>query len=160
MLYLLPQFLQRGEFLFAPETAAELDAYLLPVQVTVKAQQERLHRHGIAVGDGGAGAHVGHAVVHPAVRQVHAGDIHPMGGREHMLRHRQIHRGYADGAPDALTVLHRLAQAVAVPQEFRRPLHVARLHQRADIGGADGDALPLHRRDNVAADAQLGTFFL
>ena len=83
-----------------------------------------------------------------------------MGGREHMLRHRQIHRGDPDGAPDALTVLHRLAQAVAVPQEFRRPLHVARLHQRADIGGADGNAVPLHRRDNVAADAQLGAFLL
>ena len=77
-----------------------------------------------------------------------------------MVRHRQIHRGDADGAADALAVLHRLAQAVAVAQKFLRPLHVTALHQRPDIGGADGDALQRHLGDDVAAYAQLSAFLL
>ena len=40
-------------------------------------------------------------------------------------------------------------------EKQRRALHVARLHERADVGGADGDALDLHLWDDVAAEPQL-----
>ena len=77
-----------------------------------------------------------------------------------MGRHGQVHRGDADGAADALAVLHRAAEAVAVAQKFGGALHISRLHQCADVGGADGDAVVHHLRDDVAAQAQLGAFLL
>ena len=83
-----------------------------------------------------------------------------MGRYQHAGRHGQIHRGDADGAADALTVLHRAAETVAVSQKLRRPLHVARLDQRADVGGADGDTVMHHLGDDVAAQPQLGAFLL
>ena len=59
-----------------------------------------------------------------------------------------------------MAVDHGLGQAVAVAQEQRRPLHVPGLHQRADVGRADGNALQLHLGDDVAAYPQLPALLL
>ena len=133
----------------------EIQPHRLSVQVAVEAQQIRLHRHGVPVGDGGPCPHVGHAGAAPPVRQKRPCDVYAPGRRQHMGRHGQVHRGDADGAAQPLAVLHRLTQAVGMAQKQRRPLHVALLHQRADIGGADGDALDLHLGDDIAAQPQV-----
>ena len=54
-----------------------------------------------------------------------------------------------------MAVDHGLGQAVAVAQEIGGPLHLSAFDKGADIGGADGDAVQGHLRDDVAADAQL-----
>ena len=77
-----------------------------------------------------------------------------------MGRKGEVHRGDAQRAAQPVAVDHGLGQAVAVAQEQRRPLHVPGLHQRADIGRADGNALQLHLGDDVAAQPQLPALLL
>ena len=72
-----------------------------------------------------------------------------------MVRRRQVHGRDADGAAEAAAVGNRAGQTVPVTQKLRGPLHLAAFHQSADVGGADGDAVQGHLRDDVAADAQL-----
>ena len=72
-----------------------------------------------------------------------------------MVRRRQVHGGDADGAAEAAAVGNRAGQAVAMAQEIGGPLHLSAFDKGADIGGADGDAVPGHLGDDVAADAQL-----
>ena len=72
-----------------------------------------------------------------------------------MVRRGQVHRGDADGAAEAAAVGDGAGQAVAVAQEIGGPLHLSAFDKGADIGGADGDAVQGHLRDDVTADAPL-----
>ena len=72
-----------------------------------------------------------------------------------MGRGGEVHGGDADGVADAPAMADHLSQHMGVAQELPGPLHLAQLHQTADVGGADGDAAHLHLGNDIAAQPQL-----
>ena len=57
--------------------------------------------------------------------------------------------------PIFFSVGHPVGEHMGVAQKLHRPVHLPLGDQGADIGGGDGDPLPLDLADDVTADAQL-----
>ena len=138
----------------------ELQPQSLPVQIPLEVQKARLHRHVAPAVHRGPGPHVGDGGEAGPVLKIDPRHIDPVAGDQHMGGHRQVRRGKEPGGAQAPPVADVPRQGVGVAQKAVRPLHLAHLHQAADVGGADGNPADLHLGNDVAADPQGGAFLL
>lgn len=154
------QRLEIGELPLRTQIVKELHPDFLPIEISVKVQDEPFHSDQSApILHGGTDANIGHSGVGLLIK-MDTGHIHPIGGDDDPSFKGQVHRRKAQDVPQLLAVFHSVGEHMGVPQQVVGLGDLALGQQFADLGGMNLNAVQLHHTDDLAADAQLLAFLL